>query len=142
MGEVLVQAVELIPGGGDTGLFHLSYSERLMGFGICAGCAILVGVLSIISLFVINLRKFAVLLIVATILFVVGLGLLLGFSRLVRRCKDGRRVLSSVSLPGGILITLLAIGGFLVETVAFLYFALSLIPGPDRLLSLLLHALF
>jgi hypothetical protein len=148
MAEVLAQAGELIPGHDDTGCFQLSYSERIIGFGICTGCAILAGFLAIVSLFILNLRKFAVLFTVSTLLFVIALGLLIGFARLLRSCTDGRRLVSAGGLAGGMFVTLffglfkksilLAIAGFLVETVSFLYFALSFFPGGERLFHLLL----
>jgi hypothetical protein len=148
MAEVLAQAGDLLPGQDDGGWFQLSYAERIIGFGICSGCAVLAGFLAIVSLLILNLRKFAVLFTVSTLLFTVALGLLVGFSRLLKSCADGKRLFSSLGLGGGMFVTLffglfkrsilLAIAGFLVETVSFVYFALTFIPGGERLFHLLL----
>ena len=132
----------------DTGCLHLSYSERIIGFGITAVCAIFAGILSIISLLILNLRKFSVLFTVSTILFFVSLSLLVGFKKILKSCADKKRLIASGCLIGGTLFTLffgaikrsiiLAILGFIVEIVSYLYFALSYIPGGPRLFHMIL----
>jgi hypothetical protein len=126
----------------------LSYAERMIGFGICTLCGILSGTLGILSLFMLNLRKFSVLFTVSVLLFLVALGLLVGWRRILTSCTERKRLIASLCLTGGVLGTIffglvkrmiiLAILGFIVEIISFLYFALSFIPGGERLVHLLL----
>jgi len=147
MAEVLEQAAGEILGGEEV-CCGLTYAERMIGFGISALCGILAGTLAILSLFMLNLRKFSVLFTVSVLLFLTGLCLLVGWRRILKSCSDKKRLISSLCLSGGVLITLffglvkrfiiLAIVGFLIEIVSFLYFALSFIPGGERLFHLIL----
>lgn len=127
----------------DDSCFSLTYGERIIGFGICAGCALLSGILSIVSLFILNLRKFSVLFTVSTILFMISLSLLIGCKRICSVCTDKNRLICSGVMILGITMTLffgvykrvmiLSIAGFIVEFLSFIYFALSFIPGGERL---------
>jgi hypothetical protein len=147
MSEVLQEvAAELLPGNEEV-CCGLSYAERMIGFGICTLCGILSGSLAILSLFMLNLRKFSVLFTVSVLLFLVALGLLTGWRRILRSFTERNRIIASLCLTGGVLGTLffglvkrriiLAIIGFIVEIISFLYFALSFIPGGERLFHLL-----
>jgi hypothetical protein len=146
--EPIDAAVALLPGAEDDGCCQLTYSERLIGFGISALCGTLAGFLAIISLFILNLRKFSVLFTVSTLLFIVSLGLLIGFKKLLSSFGARNRIVSGLGLFGGMSITLffglfkrmilLSILGFTMEILSFLYFALSFIPGGERLFHLLL----
>ena len=88
MAEVLDQVTDMITDEEPEGFLHLTYSERIIGFVITGICAILAGILSIVSLFILNLRKFSVLFTLSSILFFVSLSLLVGFSRLFHSCSD------------------------------------------------------
>jgi hypothetical protein len=148
MAEALAQVQELLPGTEGGGCCGLTYPERIIGFGIASGCGVLAGILAILSLFMLNLRKFSVLFTVSTLLFCAALGLLTGWRRLLGTCTERKRLASSLSLAAGIVTVIffglvkrwiiLAIVGFVVEILSFLYFALSYIPGGDRLFHLLL----
>jgi hypothetical protein len=148
MVEALAQVQELLPGTEGGGCCGLTYPERIIGFGIASICATLAGTLAIVSLFILNLRKASVLFTVSTLLYMTALGLLVGWRRLLNACTDRKRLIASLCLFGGIFIVLffglvkrwiiLAIIGFVVELLSFLYFALSYIPGGDRLFHLLI----
>jgi hypothetical protein len=148
MAEALAQVQELLPGTEGGGCCGLTYPERIIGFGISTVCAFLAGSLAIFSLFLLNLRKASVLFTVSTLLFMFALGMLVGWRRLLNAFTDRKRLIASLCMLGGILVVLffglvkkwiiLAIVGFVVELLAFFYFALSYIPGGDRLFHLLL----
>lgn len=148
MAEVLTTMTDITTTDEGSGCFHLTYSERIIGFGITAACAFFAGILSIVALFILNLRKFSVLFSVSTILFFVSLGLLVGCKRLLSSCSDKKRLISSLCLIFGMLFTLffgaikrsiiLSIIGLAIETLSYLYFALSYIPGGTRLFHLLI----
>jgi hypothetical protein len=148
MAELLTQIGDMVPDQDENECLHLSYGERMIGFGICAVCGALAGVLAVLSLTILNLRKFAVLFTVSTVLFVVALGLLIGFRRILKSSMERKRIISASGLVGGMLLTLffgvvkrfliLSIASFVVEILSFLYFALSYIPGGDRLFHMIL----
>lgn len=148
MAEVLTQLNEMLPTSEESGCLHLSYGERIIGFGITTVCAILAGILSILALFILNLRKFSVLFTVSTVLFMVAIMLLAGFKRVMKSCTDKKRAIASGGLILGMAITLffglckrqiiLAIVGFALEIVSYLYFVLSFIPGGERFFHLIL----
>lgn len=146
MADVLTQLTDVVQTE-EPGCFDLTYSERIIGFGICAGCGLLSGILAIVSIFLLNLRKFAVLFTISTILFFVALTLLIGYKKILNSCADKSRMYASIILVCGMLFTLffgvvktsriLTILGFAVEFTAFLYFALSYIPGGTHLFHLI-----
>lgn len=148
MAEVLTTLGDVIPMTDDPGCFDLTYGERIIGFGISTLCGILSGTLAVFSLFILNLRKFAVLFTCSTLLFVGGMSLLIGCKRIVRSCSDRKRLVASICLVAGMAITLffgvvkraiiLSVAGFILEIVSYLYFVLSFIPGGERLFHLLL----
>lgn len=149
MAEILNQFTpEIVQTDEDAGCFNLSYSERIIGFGICAACAILAGILSIVSLMILNLRKFSVLFTVSTLLFFISLALLVGIRKLLTSCSDKKRLISACTLIFGMAFTLyfggirrsfiFGIIGLIIEVLSYLYFALSYIPGGSRLFHLLI----
>ena len=148
MAEVLTQLTDVLPGNEDTGCLHLSFGERIIGFGIASVCGMVAGTLAVFSLFILNLRKFSVLFTVSTLLFIGAISLLIGCKRIMSSCSDRKRMVSSICLVSGIMITLvfglfkrvfiLAIAGFVMEIVSYLYFVLSFIPGGERVFHLLL----
>jgi hypothetical protein len=147
MAEALVQVQELLPGTEGGGCCGLTYPERIIGFGISAACAILAGILAVASLLMLNPRKFSVLFTVSTLLFATALALLIGWRRILGSCAERKRLISSLSWGAGIVIVIffglvkraiiLTIVGFVIEVLSFLYFALSHIPGGERLFHLL-----
>lgn len=149
MAEILDQATDIFPlTEPDDSCLHLSYSERLIGFGITGICGIFAGILSIISLFILNLRKFAVLFTLSTVSFFASLALLVGLKSILKSCSNKKRMYSSLILVVSIILTLLfgvvkrwiimSIISFVVEILSFLYFALSYIPGGDKLFHLII----
>ena len=148
MAETLDQLTDMINGEEPEGFLHLTYSERIIGFIITGICAILAGILSIISLFILNLRKFSVLFTLSSILFFVSLSLLVGFSKILHSCSDKKRLMASIAMVCGMALTLffgaykrwiiLSIVSFAIEILAFLYFVLSYIPGGERFFHFIL----
>ena len=144
MVELLQDSLDL---GGDNaeqeGFLHLSMSERLIGAGISALCGAVSGFLGMAGLFMLNLRKFIVLFTLSSLLYFVSLALLIGFKRILSSCVDKRRLYSFIGMITGISITfifgmlkksvILAIVGFCMETLSFIYFALSYIPGGEAI---------
>ena len=148
MAEVLTQLTDVFPGNEDPGCLHLSFSERIIGFGIASLCGMLAGTLAIFSLFILNLRKFSVLFTVSTLLFIGALAMLVGCKRILSSCGERKRMISSIGLVCGIITTLtfglfkrvfiLAIAGFVLEIISYLYFVLTFIPGGERFFHLIL----
>lgn len=148
MTNFLEQATGILPlTETEDSCFQLSYSERLIGFGITGICGIFAGILSIVSLFILNLRKFAVLFTLSTISFFASLALLVGIKNVLKSCTNRKRMIASGVLVGSMILTLLfgvvkrwivmSIISFVMEILSFLYFALSYIPGGDKLFHLI-----
>lgn len=147
MAEVLTAAVEMTAPQ-DDGCFSLTYTERLIGFGITGVCGLVAGILSVVAVFILNMRKFVVLFTLSSILYLISLCLLIGFKRICSSFTDPKRIYSALGMLGGTIITLyfglfkkwiiLSIVGFLIEFVSFIYYALTFIPGGERLFHLLL----
>jgi hypothetical protein len=143
MAELLTQMGDIMPEDGEDGCLHLTYGERIIGFGICALAAVLAGILAVLALFILNLRKFAVLFTVSTLLFISALSLLIGCRRIIKSSLERKRIWGAAGLVSGMLLTLffgvvkrfliLSIAGFALEILSFLFFALSYIPGGERL---------
>ncbi|EAY00381.1 pRGR, putative [Trichomonas vaginalis G3] len=147
MAEVLTAAADLA-GPQNDGCFTLTYTERLIGFGITGLCGLVAGILSIVAVFILNMRKFVVLFTLSSILYLVSLCLLIGFKRICGSFTDPKRIYSAVGLLAGTLITLyfgfvkkwiiLSLVGFVIEFLSFVYYALTFIPGGEKIFHFLL----
>lgn len=127
----------------DNGFFHLSRSERFIGAGISGLCGLVSGFLALAGLFILNIRKFIVLFTLSSVFYFVSLALLIGFKRIISSCADKKRFYSFMGILTGLLITFLfgmfkrsiifAIVGFSIESLSFIYFVLSYIPGGEAI---------
>ena len=132
----------------DQGFFHLSRTERFIAAGICALCGLTAGILSIVAIFILNMRKFVVLFTLSSLLYLISLCLLIGFKRICSSFVDKKRIYSGAGMFTGMLIVLffglvkkwfiLSIVGFIIEFISFVYYALSFIPGGEQLFHFLL----
>ena len=147
MTEILETVTDLT-GTEEQGFLHLSRTERFIAAGICALCAVTAGILSIVAIFILNMRKFVVLFTVSSLLYVISLSLLIGFKKICASCFDKKRIYSGVGMMTGMFIVLffglvkkwiiLSIIGFVIEFISFVYYALSFIPGGEQIFHFLL----
>ena len=130
------------------GCLHLSYSERMIGAGICALCGLTAGILSIVAIFILNMRKFVVLFTISSLLFLISLCLLVGFKKICASFIDKKRIYAAIGMLCGTVFTLffglikkwiiLSIASFVLEFCSFIYYALSFIPGGEALFHFIL----
>jgi hypothetical protein len=124
--------------GDDVGCFELTFTQRMLGFGVTALLGIFSGLLSLVAITLLRVRKFGVLFAIFNCMILSSTGFLIGFKKQFQSLFERKRHLASLGMLLGISITFffafkkkLLIGvivGFLIDFISFAYYALSYLP--------------
>lgn len=116
----------------------LTFTQRLMGFGATAIIGIFSGVLSLIAISLLRIRKFSLLFAIFNLMTLSSTGFLFGFKKQLRSMFEAKRIYAAIGMLFGMITTFLfamkykkligVIIGFLIEVVSFSYYALSYLP--------------
>ena len=123
---------------------QISYTQRVIAFAFCVVLGFISGVFAIISISLLNLRKFIILYTFCNILVFCSPMLLVGVAKQCKSMFSRKRLMSTVACLTGILITVFfamvkrrtigVVCGFIIEFAGFV----SYIPYGDKIISWLL----
>lgn len=116
----------------------LTFTQRLMGFAATSIIGIFSGILSIIAISLIRIRKFSLLFAIFNLMTLSSTGFLFGFKKQLRSMFEAKRIYAAIGMIFGMFTTFMfamkwkkligVIIGFLIEVVSFSYYALSYLP--------------
>lgn len=118
--------------------FELTLTQRLLG---CVGTSVIgifSGVLSLIAIGLLRIRKFSILFAIFNLMIISSTGFIVGFKNQLRFLMEKKRIYATFGMLFGFLITIVfalklrklsgAIIGVVVEGISFVYYALSYLP--------------
>lgn len=116
----------------------LTFTQRVMGFVATAIIGVFSGILSIVAISLLRIRKFTLLFAIFNMMILSSTGFLFGFKRQIRSMLEAKRIYAAIGMFFGMFTTILfamkykrlvgVIIGFLIEVVSFSYYALSYLP--------------
>ena len=119
-------------------LCGLTRVQRFIGFAATAVIGMFAGVLSIIAIALLRIRKFGILFTICNICVLSSTGFVVGFKRQLQLLFEQKRYVASIGMFVGMSTTLMfafkwkrligVVLGIVVEFVSFLYYALSYVP--------------
>jgi hypothetical protein len=122
----------------DTDYFNLTFTQRMLGFGVTALLGLFAGCLSMFAIALLRIRKFGILFAIFNAMLLASTGFLIGFKKQSRSICEQKRYLAGIGMFAGMAVTFLfafkwnlligVVVGFAMEFTSFAYYALSYLP--------------
>lgn len=119
-------------------LCGLTRVQRFMGFLATALIGMFAGILSIVAIALLRIRKFGILFAICNMCVLSSTGFLIGFKRQLQLLFEQKRYIASIGMFVGMCTTMLfafkwkmligVIVGIIIEFLSFVYYALSYVP--------------
>ena len=92
----------------DESCFKLTWSQRMLGFAGTAIIGLFSGILSLIAIGLLRIRKFAILFAICNMMVLSSTGFLIGFQKQIKSLFEQKRYIATIGMAIGITITMLS----------------------------------